>query len=423
MISTLVVKVIRACNLRCSYCYYINADTPQYGLRMSVPCVTQLYGTYSEYLKSRGGRGALIWHGGEPLLLGIRFFQELLDLQGEFFAPGAIENRLQTNGVLVDDGWIDFFLRNGVRVGLSLDGPPEVHDRFRVDTKGRGSYDAVIEAIGRLRSRGVDAGVLSVMGATEDGRGTLTHYRDELGLRAADLLFPIRNHALARTDDVDLTAIGRFLTSAFEAWVEREDRSFGVRLFEALICNALGAPHNYFASGASRMGDVVVVETTGEICMDTDFSQIDRFRHGHEYGSGFHLLDPQFSWTELEEALGKRISEIGGDQVPSPCQSCRVRSVCRGAHPASRYDDRDGSFDHRSAYCAAMYALSERVIDFLVETGLEEHLVDADLREDLRRRRRGPSAVHELPGAASAEITGKVDRVAHAGGTTTTTAQ
>lgn len=386
MISTLVVKAIRACNLRCTYCYYINEDTPQYGLRMSRACITELYRSYAGYLRSRDSSGALIWHGGEPLLLGQRYFQEILDLQREFFDPGMLQNRLQTNGTLIDESWIDFFLRNDVRVGISLDGSKEVHDRFRVDTKGHGSYDAVIEAICLLAAHGVSTGVLSVMGATDDGAATLKHYRDDLGLRGADFLFPILNHPMARAEDVDLdmAAIGRFLVSAFNAWVEDDAMSsFNVRLFEALICNALGASHNYFASGASRMGDVVVIETTGEICMDTDFSQIDRFRHGHEYASGFHLLKPEFSWHALEAALGGRIADVGGHRVPQPCQSCRARSVCRGAHPASRYDDRDRSFDHRSAYCTAMYTLSERVINYLVECGFQECLVDADLRQEL----------------------------------------
>lgn len=397
MISTLVIKAIRACNLRCTYCYYINDDTPQYGLRMSVATITELYRTWSDYLRSHGGRGALIWHGGEPLLLGQRFFQEILDLQHEYFEPGTIENRMQTNGALVDDDWIDFFLRNDLRVGISLDGPREVHDRYRVDTKGRGSYDDVIAAIKLLRTRGVNTGVLSVMGATEDGGGTLAHYRDELGLRAADFLFPILNNATARTEDVDMEGIGRFLVSAFDAWVEDDMLSFDVRLFEALICNALGASHNYFASGASKMGDVVVVETTGQICMDTDFSQIDRFRHGEEYASGFDLADPDFSWHELESALQERISDVGGNRVPSSCQTCRARSVCRGAHPASRYDDRDQSFDHRSAYCTAMYALSDHVIDYLVECGLQEYLVDDDLQRDLQASRGADEAAAAAP--------------------------
>jgi uncharacterized protein len=402
MISTLVLKAIRACNLRCSYCYYINGDTPQYGLRMSLACAATLYRTYARYLASRQGRGVLIWHGGEPLLLGRRYFQRLLDLQRAVFAPGMIDNRLQTNGALVDDAWIDFFLRNDIRVGLSLDGTREVHDRFRVDAKGRGSYDGVLEAIRRLRSRGVEAGVLSVMGATEDGRRTLCHYRDELGLAGADFLFPIRNHALARTDGVDLPAIGRFLLAAFDAWVEEKALSFDVRLFEALVRNALGVPHNYFASGAARMGDVVVVETTGELCMDTDFSQIDRFRHGREYASEYRLMDPDFSWDRLETALQRRIAEVGGNRLPSACQTCRMRSVCRGAHPASRYDDRDRSFDHPSAYCDPMYRLSERVVEFLVQHGLEEFLVDPDLRHDLRRRSRTHTPADRRPGAWSA---------------------
>ena len=385
MIHTLVVKSIRACNLRCTYCYYINDDTPQYGLKISEETLTRLYETYGAYLAEQDGRGALIWHGGEPLLLGRKRFQRYLDLQREYFPEGRLQNRLQTNGALISDEWIDFLIENDVQVGISLDGPREVHDRFRVDTKGRGSYDDTIRGIERLRARGVKVAVLSVAGAWEDGGSVLRHFRDELDLKGADFLLPIRNHALARGDGLDMASIGRFLEQAFEEWTSRDEDGFRVRLFEALVLNALGIPHNYFASGATQMGDVAVVETTGEICMDTDFGQIDRFLHGEEYKSGFHLHDPSFQWKEVERVLGRRLEAVGADRVPTECQTCRIRSVCRGGHPASRFDDADGGFDHRSAHCGALFPVSERVVEHLVRKGLGDHLADADLRKTLKQ--------------------------------------
>ena len=380
MVHTLVVKVLRACNLRCDYCYYINEDTPHYGMEMSDEVLDQLYASFAQYLKREDERGTIIWHGGEPLMLGRERFTELLDRQQHYFAPGTIRNHLQTNGLLVDDDWIDFFLKHDVKVGLSLDGTRETHDRHRVTKGGHGSYDLAVRAIRRLRRRGVEVGVLSVMGSTDDGRGTLEHLRDELGVRGVDFLFPISNHALARRESLDTDQLSRFLRSAFEAWTEAPQASFSVRLFRALILNALGFSHNYFASGATRLGDVVVVETDGAICLDTDFSQIDRFGMGEEYRAGLHLLEDDFSFDQVEQALAARIEEKNLDELPDACQQCQMRSVCRAAHPASRYDDRDGSFDHHSVYCEALYDLCEDIVDYLVEHGYEEHFVDPDLR-------------------------------------------
>ncbi len=145
------------------------------------------------------------------------------------------------------------------------------------------------------------------------------------------------------------------------------------------------------------MGDVAVVETTGEICMDTDFGQIDRFLHGEEYLSGFHLNDPSFDWADVESALAHRLEQVGANRVPSECQTCTMRSVCRGGHPASRYHDADGSFDHRSAHCGALFPLSELVVEHLVAKGLGDHLVDADLKRNLTAMATG-TGVADHPG-------------------------
>ncbi|CAN5750159.1 anaerobic sulfatase-maturation protein [soil metagenome] len=384
MVHSVILKSIRACNLRCTYCYYINEDTPEYGLTMSDACLERVYASYAEYLHDNGARGSLVWHGGEPLMLGRPRLQRLLDLQRRFFAPGSIENHLQTNGLLITDEWIDFFKRNDVKVGLSLDGTKEVHDRFRVTKGGKGSYDLVIRAIERLRGHGIEVGVLTVMGSTPDGRRELMHLRDELRIRGADFLFPISSHALARRSPLDQKILSEFLLSAFQTWTEADDSLFTVRLFRALIKNAMGMPHNYFASGAASLGAAVIVETDGKVCMDTDFSEIDRYDLGSEYRFDFSVMDEDFTFAKVDRALHARIEERQLDRIPADCQSCRMRSVCRGAHPASRYDDRDHSFDHRSVYCEAMYDISDAVVEYLVRSGHGEDLADADLQHDLR---------------------------------------
>jgi uncharacterized protein len=363
-ISALVVKVIRACNLRCSYCYYINSDTQNYGSLLPAAHVVRLYKAYAPYLRSRGERGVLIWHGGEPLLLGRRRFQELIGMQAEYFGPWSVVNVVQTNGTLVDSGWIEFFRAKSISVGLSLDADPAAHDRHRVTRAGRGTYGEVVRALRRLQRAGMPAGVLCVVEEARDGAAAIRLLRD-LGVTSCDFLLPMTNHALQRRRPVDLQALGVFLREAFREWVKDDDPSLQVRLFASMILGALGVPPVSLATGGADLGSMAVIEPDGEVCTDTEFGQIDRFGLGREYRLGLNVGDADFSFEEVERRLGRFCSERGLTALPSGCQPCLVKALCRGGHPGARFDDADGSYDHPSAHCPAMYALAEEVASYL----------------------------------------------------------
>ena len=392
MISSLVIKTIRACNLRCDYCYYINSDTQSYGLRIERSTVERLYEAYAEYADGKLDEALFIWHGGEPLLLGKRYFRTLLELQKEHFREVRIVNGVQTNGVLVDDEWIDLFSEFGVGVGVSLDGLRDTHDRHRLTVKGAGTYDAVLNAIKLLRSRKIEVGVLAVANEELQAEEFIRLMRD-LQVSACDLLLPMTNHALNRrsTHAVDMSAIGAMLRKAFDAWTTDDNPSPRIRLFEGLIQNALGLDPVFANVGgnAEKISSVAVVETDGGLCMDTEFGEIDRYGLGKEYHLGLNV-NAGASFAEAHKLLRKRVLDLGLGEIPSECLNCPSVSACRGSHPGTRFDDSDGSFRHRSAYCDAMLGLSLDVLAYLSGRGLRSALVDPRMRAQSS----GPS-VHE----------------------------
>jgi uncharacterized protein len=363
-ISSLVVKVIRACNLRCSYCYYINSDTESYGSVLSIAHIKSLYKAYAPYLRTHGQIGLLIWHGGEPLMLGLRRFQELIRMQAEYFEPGYVINAVQTNGVLIDQSWIEFFKTNSISVGISVDANPTAHDRHRVTPAGRGTYNDVVRALRRLQRADLQAGVLCVLEEAKDGAEAIRLLRS-LGVTSCDFLFPMTNHALQRTKPINLSALGTFLCDAFHEWVKDDDPSLQVRLFASMISGALGMPSSCLVTGGADLGALAIVEADGEICADEEFGQIDRYGWGKEYKLGLNLGDEDFSFDEVERRLTRFCSDRELTTLPSVCQSCSVKAICRGGHPGSRFDDLDGSYDHPSAHCSAMYALSKEVASYL----------------------------------------------------------
>lgn len=392
-ISTVVIKTIRACNLRCPYCYYINADTTAYGLTIGHECIEAFYEKFSQYGSGSGGID-FIWHGGEPLLLGKQRFTAYLELQRDFFSPGQVRNSIQTNGTLLDSDWLDLFQRYDVSIGVSLDGPQAVHDLNRPTVAGQGSFAQVMRGIQLLKQREVPVHVLHCIGPDLEGAEAVA-FMEGLEVDGCDFLLPMSNHPLSRRRVLEIRAragssgteedyVGEFLASAFSRWV-RTDCSLRVRLFEDLIRCALGVGNGFPYSGPSEevLADFVLLETDGSLCMDVEFGEIDRYRLGKEYRTGLNILHEGTTLEMVEAEIRRRVRSKSLAKLPDECQPCLVRSVCRASHPASRYDDFDGSFNHRSVHCSPMYRLCKLVVEFIQGEGLTSELVDKRLREEV----------------------------------------
>jgi uncharacterized protein len=399
MIDLMVIKSTRACNLRCPYCYYINEHTPNYGSIISEQTIEAVYSNVAAYIGATS-RFNFVWHGGEPLLMGRKRFQRFLDLQRQYFNDGQVHNVLQSNGALITQDWIDFFRNNNVGVGISLDGDEEHHNATRVTRSGKGTYEKVVGAIRLFQSNGMQVGVICVADGRYDGYATLRHFQ-ELGVPLCDFLIPITNNALQAVASeegrqIDFGSIGTFLTDAFRAWVENPDPPIRVRLFESLIQNAFGLPQGCLNAGSLNLAENVVLETNGDVCLDTDFWQIDRFDVGEQYRLKSNIHDQDFSFPRIEEQLNALVRQYGLDRLPDACQRCRMRSICHASHPASRYAA-DRSFNHRSAYCDAMFALSEAVLRHVNRIGLSHELYDTDLQHDVLHRTVAPADTYRAP--------------------------
>lgn len=392
MIGLVVLKCIKACNLRCPYCYYINSDTEAYGKIISEQTLRTFYQSVKEHIGVEG-RFEIVWHGGEPLLLGKRRFRHFLTIQSEYFAPGQIENVLQSNGVLIDDEWIDLFREFEVGFGISLDGPKHIHDEGRPLVSGEGSYDAAVSAIRLMQDRGYEVGVLAVVNPSADGAEVLQHFLD-LGVSACDFLPPIGNNCDYAGDGIwsnGATAEGtrNYLLSAFRLWHEQARDTLTVELFDALYKNALGLPQFHLNAAGYTLEDNIILEPDGTICLDPDFYTIDRFTESNVYKLQFNVADQGFSLDQVADQLTRFCTDHNLAKLPSECTSCSMRSVCRGSHPASRYGD-DGGFDHSSAYCPAMFDLSRFVVSSISSEGLATKLVDPDLRRLMCEKMKGP---------------------------------
>jgi len=196
-IDNLVVKIAELCNLGCRYCYlYEHGDTtytdrPKF---MSDKVYEAMLDSVRRYCDSRPGQQtSLTFHGGEPTLVGSERLTYLADRAHEVLGNRLGSLQMQTNGTLIDQGWVQALRRARVHASVSIDGPPDIHDRNRIDHAGRGSHASAVRGLKLLQDGGLRPGVLAVVSPGEDGARVYRHFR-ELGLESINLLLPDVTH-------------------------------------------------------------------------------------------------------------------------------------------------------------------------------------------------------------------------------------
>ena len=268
-----------ACNLDCHYCYYLDKAV-QYGGRQAVMDDQLLELCIKQYIRANEvDTVQFCWHGGEPLLLGLDFYRRAMELQRRYADGKRIENTLQTNGTLVDEAWCDLFAANNFLVGLSLDGPGDIHDAFRLTRGGKPTFERVMRTVGMFGRSGVEFNTLSVVNRCCEGRGGEIYrfFRDEVHSRFMQFL-PAVEHVVGKPGhhrplivppghegarlagwSVSAEGYGRFLCDVFDEWVVSDVGRCFVQLFDASLAQWCGVRPGVCSMGET-CGDALVVE-------------------------------------------------------------------------------------------------------------------------------------------------------------------
>jgi len=342
-----------ACNLDCAYCFYLEKKA-LYGsgedFRMPDEVLAAFIGRYVEAQPTPVVE--FVWQGGEPTLLGVDFFRRVVELQRPFAGRKTITNSLQTNGTLLDDAWCRFLKQHNFMVGISLDGPREVHDRYRRDKAGNGTFDAVMRGLKLLQKHGVEYNVMASV-ARETARRPLEVYRFFKKLKVEFIQFvPIierRPDEAARSRGlslalpavldreevnadvtpwtVDPEEYGDFLIAVYEEWVRNDVGKVFVMNFEWVLNAWIGNPSPVCVH-ADSCGRSLAIEHNG------DLFACDHYVYP-EYRLGNIMTD------SLAEMVAKS-PDIGcgarkQTSLPSWCGKCEVLAACRGGCPKHRF--------------------------------------------------------------------------------------
>jgi uncharacterized protein len=357
-IKGLVVKIVQRCNLNCSYCYmYQHADQ---SWRQRPPFMLEetfghLLTRIEEYCDRRPGREMNItFHGGEPMLIGAQRFDRLVSMAVEKLKD-RVSLGMQTNGTLVNDEWIEVLKRHNLRVGVSLDGPPEIHDLSRVDHAGRGSYSQVIEGLRRLQENRVFSSVLTVINPGQSGLEIYRHIRS-LGVKNMNFLLPDVTHDSRRLfyPEFGATPISDYLIPIFDAWFDEDDPNVMIRLFDAILTGLMGSSANFEGIG-NHCENYLVIDTDGNIQANDALKVCD----DGISESGLNVARHGFEDLHLGLPLVNRLVHEGLS-LSAQCQACTERDVCGGGLVTTRYAKANG-FDNPSVWCADMLELIRHI--------------------------------------------------------------
>jgi uncharacterized protein len=351
-----------ACNLDCDYCFYTEKQSlfPKDENYRMPDNVLEAY--IAKYISAQPSPEVeFVWQGGEPTLLGLDFFKKVIEMQKPFTGQKTIRNVLQSNGTLITDEWCRFLKRHNFLVGISLDGPQNIHDRHRRDRGGKATFNKVMKGLERLRKHGVEYNVMACVAGETAGRPLdVYHFFKKEGVEFIQL-FPVveripdelsgqRGFRLGTPPllDREETNIGvtpwsvapepygDFLIAVFDEWVKNDVGRVFVMNFEWAL-NAWMGNASPVCVFAKQCGRSIVLEHNGDVYA-CDHHVYPEYRLGNILDDDpLHMISKSIAagfGTGKETALPRR------------CRECDVLELCRGGCPKHRfrktYDDEPG---------------------------------------------------------------------------------
>lgn len=391
------------CNLDCKYCFFLSKEAlyPGSPFRMADDVMEAYVKQIVE--SQQAPQVTIAWQGGEPTLMGLDFFRQVMKVVGKVTRPGmTINHTIQTNGTKLDDEWCKFFRQNNFLVGLSLDGPKEMHDAYRVDKRGGGTFDQVLSAARLLQRHKVEFNILCTVHAANGDHPLVVYrfFRDEVGAdfiqfipiveRATPELLPIANLGwgdYGNNPDMQADAVGadpggrldievlptaksskrplyttqgslvtdrsvkaeqwsNFLNTIFDEWVRNDVGQVFIQLFDSSLGSWVG-------QGASlcihreTCGDALALEHNGDLYSCDHFVEPDYFLGNIKEE---HML------TMVASDQQRKFGDDKRDTLPRYCLDCEVRFACHGGCPRNRFIQTPDGEDGLNYLCAGYKA-------------------------------------------------------------------
>jgi len=321
---TLLIKPSGSdCNVACEYCFYRcrAAEIGQGRQRMSDEVLHRLV---KDYMELRFPMSGFAWQGGEPTLMGLDFYRKAVEWQVKYGVSGQqVGNSLQTNAILLEDEWCRFLHDARFLVGISIDGPRELHDHYRLDLGGHGTWDRVMRAIDCCKRREVEFNTLTLVNnLTAEHPDEIFDFLLDLGVRYLQFIPCVEvdpQTGQIAAFSVSPEQYGRFLCRIFDRWLEVGPDKLSIRDFDSLLSYCIGGRHT-ICTFDRQCSQYVVIEHTGDV-FPCDFFVEPQWRLGS-------ILETPIQ--ELAASAKKRVFARKKQNLCNKCLVCRHLAVCRG---------------------------------------------------------------------------------------------
>jgi uncharacterized protein len=384
------------CNLDCTYCFFLSKEKLYLNSRFRMP--EDLLEAYIRQMieSQRGPEVTIAWQGGEPTLMGLDFYERSIEYEQKYARPGTtIQHTMQTNGILLNDAWCEFFRAHDFLIGLSLDGPQSMHDTYRVDKGGAPTFHKVMRAARLLQEHKVEFNILNTVNAANADYPLEVYrfLRDEVGTQFIQFIpivermnehgeigFQEGNQVSERS--VKPEQWGTFLITIFDEWVRRDVGTMFVQMFDAALASWVGAPPA-LCIFSETCGNALALEHNGDLYSCDHFVE-PKYLLGNIAQQ--HMIELVSSEQQRKFGLHKR------DSLPRYCRECEVRFACHGECPKNRFIETPDGEPGLNYLCAGY-------------KGFFKH-IDRPMRimTELLRRNRAPSEVMFVLAAEEAQL-------------------
>lgn len=359
-LNLLIKPASSTCNLRCRYCFYYdvadNREVKNYGIMNDRTLENMVKKVFEDVEYSAN----FAFQGGEPTAAGLEYFEKFHKLVEKYNTKNIIVNfSLQTNGTLLNKKWLELFKKYNYLIGLSLDGNKDIHDTFRIDSKGEGTFSKVLKATKMLKKADVDFNILCVVNKLTAQNGKLVYnFLRNNGFRYYQFIPCLDSLSCSEEKDYTLTAsdYGKFLDETFNLWYEdiMSGKRISVRHFDNYIKILLGEePEACDMVGQCNMN--AVLESDGSM-YPCDFYVLDEYKVGNINDSSFIELfksDKEMAFLNSSLAVDKK------------CRVCRYFRICRGGCRRHKEIVEDGLLENR--FCESYKYFFERNIEKMMQ--------------------------------------------------------
>ncbi|OED44771.1 hypothetical protein AB832_01815, partial [Flavobacteriaceae bacterium (ex Bugula neritina AB1)] len=352
--DALILKVASRCNLNCSYCFMYNLGDTTYKKQpklMSYDCIDTILKKTKKYIISHNKKEfSFIFHGGEPLLMEKDFYRTFITkanhIQQEL-EEVVFKYDIQTNGVLIDKDWCDLFRTLQIYPSISIDGTKKAHDMFRVDHKGKGSFDRVFKGVNILKKEIGYVDIVCVINTNEEPNEVYESFKT-MGVNSVNFLIPDYTHDNFPFSKKEVV-MANWLIALFDIWINDRDR-YKIPIFIGLVNRLLGVSET--SDNESR---VLVIETNGEI------EAVDSLK---ACGEGFTKSGMNINTHDfldiIDLPLGKLYFEDSTTKLCNKCLQCPIMEVCKGGRLVHRFKKENG-FNNPSVYCEDLIQLISHI--------------------------------------------------------------